>query len=751
MSDTTRETVDYYERAEMLRARLEQSACHPSSHRSRRRRQQRKRINDMATSNDGSVEWMSSTDTSPSSSRDDTASSSSSWTDAESDSTSAEPRQAVQRAINMIKTVLLGRYVKTGSTIIDLGCGRGHDVAKMAYLCPSRVIFIDAAEKPLIEAERRWRRVHRPFAAAFVRDDFCSPRMLAGRRIDFYDVDPDRAPGDQRTTVRSGVLDTADTADNQPCDACSRGVGEEAPHSQRPGGPDLRPGWSTRARQAPCSVDPAAPSDDDEGRRCECSAAKDGRFVAADSVSCQMAMHHAFSSRRSARTFVANVARIIRPGGTFICIVPDAETILQAANAHAATSRDARKDTDAPSGSSSPLPPKGSSPLLFQRDAVCRQVQSRSLSSSSSHPVHSNGATPSHGESDHRSSHRSSQQADARSPSPGAAWKNHHFTVVRLDVRLGNAVTALSDDRRDAESRDASNRHAPTNDRGTLFASHIPYRFRWVDARGEPNGNGEIQGAGASPSTERLLRGASSMLGATSDGASIGAQTPAVPSCPQYTVASQDVRALFADAGFVPLLEVNLLDLYDIESLNPRNVSVLERMRAPRTLDQPADRHLASAYRAFVFVSVVGMNLGRVRFSPLVCSQPEDARLDPFHPFHPFHPSQSSSSSVAAAAAAAVTGDLSQTLSRRRRRSRRGNEPPTTKTTVARVVWTSESSRQTTPFVCATTHHTPPQPPEGVHHGRSLSRFSKHADGTECNSNKDNDVGQAGQAGHAKE
>lgn len=44
-----------------------------------------------------------------------------------------------------------------------------------------------------------------------------------------------------------------------------------------------------------------------------------------DIVSCQFAIHYAFSDERTARTFIQNVAYALRVGGSFIITVPDAE------------------------------------------------------------------------------------------------------------------------------------------------------------------------------------------------------------------------------------------------------------------------------------------------------------------------------------------------------------------------------------------------------------------------------------------
>ncbi|GJW35156.1 mRNA cap guanine-N7 methyltransferase 1 [Tanacetum coccineum] len=48
-----------------------------------------------------------------------------------------------------------------------------------------------------------------------------------------------------------------------------------------------------------------------------------------DICSCQFAMHYAWSTERCARTALANVSSLLRPGGIFIRTMPDAEVIMK--------------------------------------------------------------------------------------------------------------------------------------------------------------------------------------------------------------------------------------------------------------------------------------------------------------------------------------------------------------------------------------------------------------------------------------
>lgn len=125
----------------------------------------------------------------------------------------ADPLRDVRGAINFCKSVLIGRYVQPRCAVMDLGCGRGQDVAKLAYARPRYVLFVDASESALAEAERRWRRTRFAFPAAFVQDDFCVPDgLLAGRRVVVHRDDPQRAPGQRHHAVPDAECVVPDVA-----------------------------------------------------------------------------------------------------------------------------------------------------------------------------------------------------------------------------------------------------------------------------------------------------------------------------------------------------------------------------------------------------------------------------------------------------------------------------------------------------------------------------------------------------------
>ncbi|AVK76887.1 mRNA cap guanine-N7 methyltransferase [Pandoravirus macleodensis] len=306
-----------------------------------------------------------------------------------------DPSRDARGAINFCKSVLIGRYVQPHCTIMDLGCGRGQDVAKLAHARPRCVFFVDVADEPLVEAERRWRRTRFVFPAAFVQDDFCAPDgLLAHRHVVVHRDDPRRLHGQRHRTV--------------PDDECALTSG-------------------------------------------------DGSGIV-DAITCQFAIQHAFATRESARAFVANVRRALRPGGVFLGIVADAACLWDLA------ARRASVDVDL--------------------------------------------ATP----------------------------------AVACEDRPRRAVFALTDDADTCKVGGAR--------------SHVPCTLA-VGNDAEP--------------------------------------------CPQYTVLFKDLNAMCVEAGLVLMASNDLAGFFDIESINPRNASMLDRMKAPLRLNDPDDREHLALYRVFAF------------------------------------------------------------------------------------------------------------------------------------------------------
>lgn len=357
---------------------------------------------------------------------------------------------------------------------MDLGCGRGQDVAKLAYARPRHVLFVDASESALAEAERRWRRTRFAFPAAFVQDDFCAPDgLLAGRRVIVHRDDPQRAPGQRHHAV-----------------------------------PD-----------AECAV-------------------PDGADVV-DAISCQFAIQHAFATRATALAFVANVRRALRPGGVFVGIVADGACIWELARRRAQTPL-------AVAVSRSPL-----------RNGLVEHVAADD------------------GDGDNATCCGRDTQKDACADGHGTDGsdgdgsgddRQHPRRVVLVAPTAPTPVDSV-------ESSDMAVAEAGR--------SHVPCALG-VGAQGAP--------------------------------------------CPQHTVMFDDLVAMCVDAGLVLMASCDLATFFDIESINPRNASMLDRMRAPSRVDDPDDRQHMGLHRVFAFVRRASPPAAARLLTPTAADQSADGR-----------------------------------------------------------------------------------------------------------------------------
>jgi SAM-dependent methyltransferase len=213
-------------------------------------------------------------------------------TSAGAQSSGGSGSERMRAANNLLKSLLFGRYVPRRRDVMDLGCGRGQDVAKIEYTKPRSVIFVDVAERCLREAERRWSRAGAAtFAAAFVHADFCSPAFLANLAIACH--------------PHSGVAASPLGAPRSPL------LSPDSPSFSSPGG------VSDSLAAAATNVGPLVLDTGDQARGI------------VDAVSCQFAAHHAFYSADSAERFIANVSRVLRHGGVFLGTAPAGETVQQ--------------------------------------------------------------------------------------------------------------------------------------------------------------------------------------------------------------------------------------------------------------------------------------------------------------------------------------------------------------------------------------------------------------------------------------
>jgi len=394
------------------------------------------------------------------------------------------PLRQVRLAINFIKSVLIGRYVQPRCAVMDLGCGRGQDVTKLAYSRPHFVLFVDIAEQALAEAERRWQRKRFAYPAAFLQDDFCAPHgFMSGRRVVVHCDDPRRAPGQQRQTVVDHIIETSDGAD------------------------------------------------------------------LVDAVSCQFTAQCAFWSRESAAALIANVRRVLRPGGVFLGIVPDGCRVWDAITATNSTSGAlVRKPNDSAQGES-------------ETD---------------------NGPEPTRGE-DHAVAIRDgAPDSDKLAPKNDASEDKSDADQRRNALRPRQVCIVPHGSRPDSPrmTEDPSPR---LTGNAKAFA---PFLF----------------GVGCVPHAPDVAVGPHDRR----------QQMPPVPETDcgpldahlQYTVMFDDLCGMCTEAGLTLLTTSDLLSFYDMECINPRNAVTLERMHAPVRLTDADDRHHMGLYRLFVFVRV---------------------------------------------------------------------------------------------------------------------------------------------------
>lgn len=359
---------------------------------------------------------------------------------------------------------------------MDLGCGRGQDVAKLAYARPRHVLFVDASESALAEAERRWRRTRFAFPAAFVQDDFCAPEgLLTGRRVVVHRDDPQRAPGQRHHAVPDVECDVPDGADM------------------------------------------------------------------VDAISCQFAIQHAFATRSTALAFVANVRRALRPGGVFVGIVADGARIWELARRRAQTPL-------AAAVSRSPM-----------RDDLAQHV-----------------GTAAADDDDDGDCRGRDTQKDACADDP------------------------MADASDDDDSGDKRQQQPPPPRRIVLVAPIVPTPTDGVES--------------PLAATEAGCSHAPCALGVSAQGAP----------CPQHTVMFDDLVAMCVDAGLVLMASCDLATFFDMESINPRNASMIDRMRAPSRVDDPDDRQHMGLYRVFAFVRRASPPAAARLLTPTTMDQPAD-------------------------------------------------------------------------------------------------------------------------------
>lgn len=89
---------------------------------------------------------------------------------------------------NCIKYILINKYATEGGNVLDIGCGKGGDIAKWEMARIGSYVGIDISDESIREAIRRYRRRRCSFRAIFATGDGYTkpvPEILA----DFSDID----------------------------------------------------------------------------------------------------------------------------------------------------------------------------------------------------------------------------------------------------------------------------------------------------------------------------------------------------------------------------------------------------------------------------------------------------------------------------------------------------------------------------------------------------------------------------------
>lgn len=76
---------------------------------------------------------------------------------------------------NCIKYMLIHKYSRHNGSVLDLGCGKGGDLAKWQMVGTQDYVGIDLSDQSVREAVNRYRRQRFPFHAVFATGDFTTP------------------------------------------------------------------------------------------------------------------------------------------------------------------------------------------------------------------------------------------------------------------------------------------------------------------------------------------------------------------------------------------------------------------------------------------------------------------------------------------------------------------------------------------------------------------------------------------------
>lgn len=76
---------------------------------------------------------------------------------------------------NCIKYMLIHKYSRHNGSVLDLGCGKGGDLAKWQMVSTQDYVGVDLSDQSVREAVNRYRKQRFPFHAVFATGDFTTP------------------------------------------------------------------------------------------------------------------------------------------------------------------------------------------------------------------------------------------------------------------------------------------------------------------------------------------------------------------------------------------------------------------------------------------------------------------------------------------------------------------------------------------------------------------------------------------------
>lgn len=238
------------------------------------------------------------------------------------------------RIVHFVKSILLMHYGKQ-KCIMDLACGKGHDVYKLEFCRPRYVLFIDKDAMALEEARKRWKRCTRRYEALFIQADFLSSH---------FTEDVVRAMG-YGSVISPCTAETITLLDPSltPLQQYTMSSSNESVISHHPVSMTTMDAYCTATTlhhspstyQGQCAIHNVSTNSDvvDSNQIMQSPSTmlwwrkKWGCKHTVNLISCQFAMHHTAASIQDVDTFMRNVVPWLEPGGLFIGTLLDAEQV----------------------------------------------------------------------------------------------------------------------------------------------------------------------------------------------------------------------------------------------------------------------------------------------------------------------------------------------------------------------------------------------------------------------------------------